>query len=384
MYTSKIIETISTDTSKLQSAWSAYDYRHYGYCDWNAERSFNECVRDFIYSTKLKTPLPENDAGITNPFMDLWFEHSNDRKYPPNNPFADFAAYKEISVEKEAAIKERFLKDILHIPDRYVSYLQFQLCEKITKEYISRTSGKKLDSAHLILESKEILGDLSEFLTDEIIEKFNSISLCAWHDDVCRVYSKSSISEYAISYAYSIFRRGRQYHESLGGTIYDPHWVRRPTQYIEIIDNIKIYSPPGINNMDWGPVLLNLVKDKRISCEKNIFKEILISLREDVQSEKYNTLSTDKEDQVKMLSNAGVYAEYSKPPLHHKLCSIPTDYLANIPVVGPILKSANIVDLFAKSKFIEKMDAKLTYSVGTFQNFEKSFYINNVIGTINR
>jgi hypothetical protein len=370
----------ATDTSKLQSAWSAYDPRYYGICDSKADKAFSDCANYFIYANDLRAPLPEDDKGITNPFMDLWFDYKGYSPYPKMNPFTAFGGHIDIDINKEDILKSSFIKDLKREPNEYRDYIQFQFCDNITDEYISRTSGSKIDPADLILEAKTHLGDINSKFGESIIEKFNSIILSKWHSDICKLRARCSIGEYALSYAYSGFRRGRQYQECLGGSAYDSHWIRVTAQYLHGIDKEISTNRPFLGYADWGATILKLRRNGNISGDVIQFKDILTSLRESAQSGKYDLSNKAKEDQVKMLENAKRYAKYSKTPIHYNIGMISKDFLKSLPIVGPVLsETVSIIEMFGKSSFIEKLDARLT-RVMSFKQFEKAFYLEEIIG----
>lgn len=381
-----IFKEAATDTAKLQSAWSAYDPKYYDVVESKsrAKEAFIECVNQFVYFSKLRSPLPETNKGIINPFMELWFENKDDAPYPSDNPFVNFGSYVDINDEKEEILKKNFLMDIERETDKYRSFLQFQFCEKITDEYISRTKGIKIDPGRLIVDSRDLLGDVNSHLKEDVLKQLDSFDLSRWHRDVCKLKLRCSVSEYALSYAYSVFRRGRQYQECLGGSAYDPHWVRAAAQYLDGIDDISNINDPFRGYANWGRIVFGLLEKGHLSEEKNAFKDLLSSIRWSVQSRKHNLNSDSTEDQVKILEKAGKYAKYGKKPLHHTMSKVSKNVLESIPLIGSGLsRLVSVVEMFGKSRPIEIVDAKLT-RIMSFRHYEQAFYIPEVVGANTR
>jgi len=80
-------DVIGTDTTALQSAWSAVVPAYYDHVVENrAVDAFVECTQRYVYYRHLLAPIPGKEPGITNPLMELWFDSKSVGKHPDHSP----------------------------------------------------------------------------------------------------------------------------------------------------------------------------------------------------------------------------------------------------------------------------------------------------------
>ena len=377
-----LFSVIGTDISSLESAWSAVipSYAD-GVVEKDAPRAFKECTQRFIYYRKLLTPLPGAEKGITNPLIDLWIETSDSGEALNDNQLIEHAGAIEYESEQEQSILAAFCNDIRSdFHGRYVSWLQFQFTSAVTDGYVSRLSGTSGGAIDAILSAHEIVRSVANINTMlPAIEAFNQIRLPAWHDNNCRTKPfDSSVSIYALSYAYSLLRRGRQYGISLRGKSYTPHWSRIPVQWLAGIDDARTGNHEFLYRADWGDIIYTLVQKEFIPRDNNSIIDTLRSVRASVQSGKYDLCKDATLDQVKILEQARTYAKFAYPPFYAKAPDALQDLLKAIgrKKIASIL---GIITLLGNSRWVEKVDARAT-RIAMWDAYQRAFYIPKVVG----
>lgn len=385
---SNLFHVVGTDITSLESAWSAVlpSYSD-GILEKMAPVAFKECVQKYIYYRKLHAPIPWDEMGITNPLMELWLDSSVTDEAIDERSLVQEGSSAELEKEEEIALLETFCTDIQEEFDSYLSWLQFQLSTVVTDGYLSRLSASGRDPSEPILEAHEIVRRAAQknvkFLA--AIKSFDKIDrslLANWHYSNCRgnYQFRSDIAMYAMSYAYSLFYRGRKYGKKLTGKSYSPHWSRIPGQCLNGIDKVEPAKHEFLNFASWGDIVYSLVVEKFIRRDIGMIKDLLKSIRNSVQSGNFDLRRKSIKDQVRILEIAGVKGKPTKKLLYQAATSLPQELVEKIPTFGPALAPMlRIITFLGNSRWVEKVDAKFT-RMAMWDAYQKAFYIPKVVG----
>lgn len=376
-------DVIGTDTTTLQSAWSAVFPDYYdGIVENRAANAFMECAQRYIYYRQLLAPIPGKQEGITNPLMELWFDARSCSEHPDNTPLVKHASAIELAQIEEPVLLQAFSNDVRYDAGNYKQWIQFQLSSRVTKEYTSRILAADRDPLELIREAHDILAPvISSDAFSDLRASAASIDLAQWHLSNCKKFFHSDVASYAISYAYSLFRRGRQYGISMRGKAFTPHWSRIAAQYLPDIDQIESATHEFNEFADWGAIVYALIEEGYVDRNANAIIDFLSSIRGSIQSGNFDLHRKTTKDQVKILEIAGKYARFSRyAPFYTKLSSLRQELVKAIPVVGETIAPVlGIVTFLGNNRVIEMVDAKLTRML-MWDGYQKAFYIPKVVG----
>ncbi len=372
---------VSTDITNLESAWSAVVPSYYrNFTEKRAPEAFKECIQKFVYYRKLLFPVPWDEIGIANPLMKLWCDNRDTNEWLNDEPIVKGAMAIEIAREEEIALLDVFQKDICKDP-WYHYWLQFQLSDVVTDGYVSRLSTRSRNPVNPILESRNILDKLiSAGYFNDIRESLSSIKLSYWHLEQCKKLFKSDVFVYVLSYAYSMCRRGRKYGKALCSKAYTSHWSRFCIQCLPQIDKFDESNIiPFSDFTDWGEVVYSLIQEGFVRHEENAIVSVLQSIRDSVQSGNFDLHRDSVKDQVRILARAGIEGKWIEKPWFVRISALPGDFVNKLPCVGKVLSPVfSIITYFGNSRWLEKIDAKLTRTA-IWNVYKKTFYLPGVV-----
>jgi len=363
----------ATDTTNLQSAWSAAMPDYYaGVMETRAPTAFSDCIQQYIYARKLRAPIPGKEPGVTNPLMDLWFD-TNSLDVPIT--VIPYATSKMHLRADEHALFSAFSDDIKHDQRNYASWLAFQLSELVSIEYVSRMLVGRQGPIEPILHARELIqkenrGELSP----ENLLSFSGIELGKWHSEKCKTTFKSDICLYAVSYAYSLYRRGRDYGLKLSEHAYTPHWSRITANFLPGIDQAETVDNPERDLAHWGRIIYALIDEGFVKRNTHSIIDLIRTVRKCVQSGNFDLRKQAKSDQVVMLEEARVFARQTTSAellafINH------IDKAIGFFGVTPIASVTSILD----SPVVQVPSAVITRKY-MWDSFGKRFYLPGVIG----